>query len=100
MQAFKSDEQPKQLETFQDDGFANPSSLKASRHAELANTWQLQRRSANIKSEYGTKEVDFKAFDPTDRKTEIASQRCVGAGAGGSQARRCSRHRHEIYSYQ
>ena len=57
--------------------------LEAGRHAEAADAWQLQRRPANIKSEDGTKEIDLKAFNPTNRETKITPKGSVGAGAGG-----------------
>jgi hypothetical protein len=48
--------------------------LDAGCHSESADARQLQRRSTDIKPEDGTKKVDLKAFDPTDRKTKIAPQ--------------------------
>lgn len=50
------------------------SRLDAGCHAEPADARQLQRRSTDIKPEDGTKKIDLKAFDPTDRKTKIAPQ--------------------------
>src|SRR3984893_9872204 len=60
--------------------------LNARRHAKPADTWKFQRRSANIKPEHGTQEIYLEAFNPADREAEIASERCVNAGARRRQS--------------
>src|SRR5437588_5227776 len=54
--------------------------------ADAANTWQLDRRTADVEAGDEAQHVDLNALDPADRHAEEAAEGELDAGAAGGEA--------------
>jgi hypothetical protein len=55
---------------------------QAGRATKASEPRKLQRRSPDIEPEKGAEEVEFEAFDPADRHTDVSGERDVDTRAG------------------